>query len=110
MTEIFTHYSVHRGSPSPQQAVSPNRSPAHSPHPLNDIPQKDGVDSSKARPKGAPGIGTSRGTGIGLESVTGIGPMSGPEIGADGKPGPRNALLQVSEAHLAILPDEDGDT
>ena len=24
--------------------------------------------------------------------------------------GPQNALLQVSEAHLAILPDEDGDT
>ena len=22
----------------------------------------------------------------------------------------QNALLQVSEAHLAILPDEDGDT
>lgn len=26
------------------------------------------------------------------------------------KPGPHSALLQVSEAHLAILPDEDGDT
>ena len=24
--------------------------------------------------------------------------------------GRQNALLQVSEAHLAILPDEDGDT
>ena len=26
------------------------------------------------------------------------------------KPQAQNALLQVSEAHLAILPDEDGDT
>ena len=26
------------------------------------------------------------------------------------KPGAQNALLQVSEAHLAILGDEDGDT
>ena len=26
------------------------------------------------------------------------------------KEGKQSALLQVSEAHLAILPDEDGDT
>lgn len=26
------------------------------------------------------------------------------------QPGPHSALLRVSEAHLAILPDEDGDT
>ena len=30
--------------------------------------------------------------------------------GGGDKPGPHSALLQVSEAHLAILPDEDGDT
>ena len=47
-------------------------------------------------------MGTSSGTRIGTGSGTGT--------TKDGKPGPRNALLQVSEAHLAILPDEDGDT
>ena len=46
--------------------------------------------------------------GTGPSSGTGTG--NGTRIGPDGKPGPRNALLQVSEAHLAILPDEDGDT
>ena len=97
-------YSINRGSQSPQRAVSPSRSPAHSPRPQNNAQQKDGIDTV-AKPKGGTsaggsGMGTSSGTGTGNETT----------IGPDGKPGPRNALLQVSEAHLAILPDEDGDT
>eukprot|EP00731_Ephydatia_muelleri_P012286 Em0006g1180a len=32
------------------------------------------------------------------------------ELSKGEKPGPHSALLRVSEAHLAILPDEDGDT
>ena len=50
------------------------------------------------------------GKGAGIRKGTGTGIGTGIGIGKDGKPGPRNALLQVSEAHLAILPDEDGDT
>ena len=102
MVLLFSH-SIHRGSQSPQRAVSPSRSPAHSPHPQNDTQQKDGIDTAK--PKGG---ATAGGSGTGTSSGTGTG--NGTVIGADGKPGPRNALLQVSEAHLAILPDEDGDT
>lgn len=45
-----------------------------------------------------------------MGTSSGIETGNGTEVGPDGKPGPRNALLQVSEAHLAILPDEDGDT
>ena len=54
---------------------------------------------------------SSRGGGS-QEGGSGMGPVNegGTGTGKDGKPGPRNALLQVSEAHLAILPDEDGDT
>ena len=100
---LLCSHSIHRGSQSPQRAVSPSRSPAHSPHPQNDTQQKDGVDTAK--PKGGAAAG---GSGTGTSSGTGTG--NGTGIGADGKPGPRNALLQVSEALLAILPDEDGDT
>ena len=64
---------------------------------------RDGVDIAK--PKGGEG-GSRMGTSSGIRTGNG----SGIVTGKDGKPGPRNALLQVSEAHLAILPDEDGDT
>lgn len=103
---LFLH-SIHRGSQSPQRAVSPSRSPAHSPRPQNDLQQKDGVDSAK--PKGGTVAGAG-GSGMGTGPSSGTGTGNGTRIGPDGKPGPRNALLQVSEAHLAILPDEDGDT
>ena len=83
--------------------MSPSRSPAHSPHPQSDTQQKDGIDTAK--PKGGTAAGGSR---MGTSSGTGTGNGNG--TGADGKPASRNALLQVSEAHLAILPDEDGDT
>ena len=94
-------FSPLRRSQSPQPVASPSRSPAHSPRPPKDGQRMDSVDSTKVR-GGARESGS--GTGSGSRSETGI------EIGKDGKPGPRNALLQVSEAHLAILPDEDGDT
>ena len=65
-----------------------------------------GVARSKGSVTEETGTGTGKGSGTGSGSGTGIGKA----VGKDGKPGPRNALLQVSEAHLAILPDEDGDT
>ena len=88
------HYKLllqSRRGQSPHHVSTPSRSPSHSPH-----PPKDGEPSDRV------GNVVSRGGASGEERGTGSGP--------DGKPGPRNALLQVSEAHLAILPDEDGDT
>ena len=84
--------------------MSPNRSPAHSPRPQNDARQKDVSDTAKPKGGSAAAGGSRMGTSSGTETGNGT------EVGPDGKPGPRNALLQVSEAHLAILPDEDGDT
>ena len=67
-----------------------------------------GVARSKGSVTEETGTGTGKGSGTGSGSGSGTG--IGKAVGKDGKPGPRNALLQVSEAHLAILPDEDGDT
>lgn len=64
----------------------------------------------KAKSRGGTEDGSVIGIGKEIGIGTGIGTGTGMGIGKDGKPGPRNALLQVSEAHLAILPDEDGDT
>ena len=84
--------------------MSPSRSPAHSPRPQNNIWQKDVSDTAKLKGGSAATGGSEMGPSSGTETGNGT------AIGPDGKPGPRNALLQVSEAHLAILPDEDGDT
>ena len=68
-----------------RHSPSPGRSPSHTPKPASDSKG----DENKTRSTGEGGV--RGGT-------------------ADGPPVRQNALLQVSEAHLAILPDEDGDT
>ena len=105
---IYMYIILHRKSPSPKPGGSSSRSPSHSPHPPDDNLHVDSVEKAKSRGATEDGsvIGIRKETRIG----TGIGKGTGMGIGKDGKPGPRNALLQVSEAHLAILPDEDGDT
>ena len=81
---------------SRQPSSSPARSRSLSPH----SPRAD-----KATPTPAAGGGEKAGEGTGM-----LGGRIQPR-GGEGMPVEKqNALLKVTEAHLAILPDEDGDT
>ena len=93
-------------SPSPSPTSSPIPSSSHySPHasPKKDTPvNRQRVDNGdKEDIENGPSLGyhsMNAGQGEGNKSE---------DRGSDQR---QNALLQVSEAHLAILPDEDGDT
>ena len=66
-------------------------------------PNSEGGSSSGA--SGAPGASGE----VGRRGRFSVG--RGKEMeGEEGEAKRQSALLQVSEAHLAILPDEDGDT
>ncbi len=82
------------GSPMRSRSLSPH-SPRHA-----DPSSSSSSSSLEQRPLPIPGEG-SRGSSRGVGGGRGEEAMTGEK---------QNALLKVSEAHLAILPDEDGDT
>ena len=92
----------HRESPSSSSSLSgrysPRASPIHS-SPI-DTSRQNGVGDQEERERESLVAPPSVDTGRNRESEN-------KKRETEGK---QNALLQVSEAHLAILPDEDGDT
>ena len=90
--------------PSPyRRSTSPVGVTSHSPH----SPLVSGTKGDKDGKKEGKND-SERETSEGFRSV----PTEdgGTDKDKEGQSGAQKALLQVSEAHLAILPDEDGDT
>ena len=102
---------ANRVSPHPSMHYSPKPSPAKSRSPLppsnSSSSGSEKEDLDKELSEGYHSLEQAEGHQGGAERERGT--ESG-ERNVGINDGRQNALLQVSEAHLAILPDEDGDT